>query len=810
MAAKGPRSDFNGINVKSGKMKEELDFSAFMRDVISNEENEQLPPPSPPKRKDLSEEEYKRISQESEEAFASIVRNNEEVTISDIEEIPEEPNCSSFLETTKGEKVEYFPNLPFNQQPRPKNYNQNRTIQKLSEIETEKKLQELNIEKEEISATSKEIEREKVEEINEEVKAAQEGKEEIYEETAPKRTIPSKYNNDEKPSETEEKLSMKEEKSRKKKYKEEAKKARSKSKEKPQKGKKTKDQSSDLEKNSHNIKKTISPEKLAAKHFPKTYYDPVDIEIDRETGEEGYYFNIEKTLRKYNALWITKIIPLRVLDKLTYDKPLFDNYAIQQHNKTVKLNNSSAEDQYVYENRNKMIKFMSLAGVLIAIALFVVLKVIPDSRYDSAIESAKNSQWSTAYQEFKELGTHKNSKFYGKYSEAMTQLKDKKYDEAKKNFELLLDYQDLFPSSIIDMVNECDYQKAISIYSSKDFYEAMKIFATIPKYKESTDYYYKCGYLIASKYEEEGDLKNALDAYYRVRAYRDDNKNATEDVQRLARQMYDTAINYYHSQKYEDALTEFKFLAKYSYKDSKSMISQCQYRNGLNKFNQGDLEGARESLAPILTYKDSNAMYKECTYKIAQQKYAESIESSLAEYGKIPTYRNVPNIMNQNVFVLYGKWTIIEMNGSKTVPVDFKFNSGGLFETDKKVLYTAISTEASHHPYIWDGEKYVTEDGNYTLSATAITNNQIKLVCTQPEKTVEFTCIRKQSYLNMLNTPKDEESNTDIFEDEESTNDIITRILQDYINNKTDGTVILNEKEFNALMIIQGQNTNME
>lgn len=77
------------------------------------------------------------------------------------------------------------------------------------------------------------------------------------------------------------------------------------------------------------------------------------MEIDPETGEADYFFNIEKTLRNKNMIWISKIIPMSTLDRLTYDKKPLDAYAKKQHETAQKLNNSTPEEQYQYENRKK-------------------------------------------------------------------------------------------------------------------------------------------------------------------------------------------------------------------------------------------------------------------------------------------------------------------------------------------------------------------------------------------------------------------------------------------------------------------------
>ena len=58
----------------------------------------------------------------------------------------------------------------------------------------------------------------------------------------------------------------------------------------------SKNKESETQDNVNKKDKKLTPEKLQAKGFPRDYYDPTDMEIDPETGEADYFFNIEKTL----------------------------------------------------------------------------------------------------------------------------------------------------------------------------------------------------------------------------------------------------------------------------------------------------------------------------------------------------------------------------------------------------------------------------------------------------------------------------------------------------------------------------------
>lgn len=814
MATKGPNFGGSGINIKSGKQK--TDFDDLMLAVTSEEDDSQYELPQP--KSTQNEDANLDIDKETQDTVDFINQmiqkqeqnqNNEEKqyiqVTAPVEEKKEEPKNNTKILQSKNKDILYDPSKPFNQQQPRKITNQKRISEEIKEenlqiTETEPTL---SLEKEEV----KEV-------INQEpplIKGNSEGRLSRFKDKSNNLEVVEDENienNDIEPEmEPTEEVAIKGKKAKKGK-KEKPKKTNKKKATKKEGRKKTKgskNKESETQDNVNKKDKKLTPEKLQAKGFPRDYYDPTDMEIDPETGEADYFFNIEKTLRNKNMIWISKIIPMSTLDRLTYDKKPLDAYAKKQHETAQKLNNSTPEEQYQYENRKKIIKFLSASVCVLAVIFFVLFSVLPSNNYDKALDFYAKEDWPNAFTAFTELGDYKNAKFYGKYSEGKIKLSEKKFDEAKADFTLLLDYQEYFERSIQDEIYNCDYQKAIKKYSESNFEEAMEIFATIPEYAEAKDYYYKAGYEIADNYYESGEYDKSLDAFFRVKAYGD----ATERLSELADQIYTTASTDYNNGKYSEALSNYQYLAKYSYKDSKSMIDQCNYRFGLDKYNSGKYDEARDLFSKVLLYKDSNAMHKECTYKIAKAEYAKSIEGALSEYSTISNYRDVPNILKDGVFNIYGEWTLTEMNGSKTTPVDFKFNKGGYFQTNKQVLYTAISTEATPIPYKWNGECYTTEDGRYTLYSEYIDENTMKLTCADPEKSVEFTCERRADYLTMLDNKDNPENEENIEEEEVSKNQAITNIIQEYINKKTDGTFIIDEKEYNCPLIIQQINDNL-
>lgn len=533
------------------------------------------------------------------------------------------------------------------------------------------------------------------------------------------------------------------------------------------------------------FQRPISQEKLIKKGFPKLYFDPTDAEFDEKTQKYNYFYNIEKTLRKNNMLWLTKIIPMNILIKMTYDNSLFDAYADRQHNLAVKLNSMGAEDQYRFELRRRTMRILASFVILCGCVAYFLFSSLPNNNYGKAIKMFENKKWALSMQEFKNVGDFKDSTIYYNYANAKLKQGNKAYDEALGIFEKVKPYANNIGVDIEEDIKETKYLKGVDLYTQHKYADAIKVLREVEKHKEASEYINKAQYAIAEAHYDKSEYKDALDIFYALGKFSD----AQERSSTIAEELYKTAENNYNNGKYKLASENFILLSRYNYKNSKNMVNQVVYKIGLDEYLEGNFDKARDEFAKIIRYKDSDAMYKEATYNIAKRKYGESIESSLEEFLKISDYKDVPVFLNRGVFTLFGEWKIVEMNGEKSDELTFKFTNGGRIESESEIMYAAISTEDDPIEYKWNGKEYEALDGAYRISTERINGRTINVTFKEGNNSVTFTCVEEKDYLTMIN----KNSDTSIEDQEKS--DALTDLIQNYVNKKTDGETIVEQEK---------------
>lgn len=530
--------------------------------------------------------------------------------------------------------------------------------------------------------------------------------------------------------------------------------------------------------------------------YPKTYADPTDMEIDEKTGRKYYYFNFGKTLDNSSLKFLSKILPVNAIDEVFYDKPFLDGIAEHQHQKSVRLNNMSASEQYIRDIILFGSKIAVAVALLIAVSFKMVVDIIPEKNYNNAIAVFQSKNYEQAYYDFDAMGDYELSQYLKKYSEGKMYLKTEKFSDAKETFQMLLPYQDeIFTGLGIDLnqdLNECNYQIALVYYYDGQFEMAKDIFKNIHTYADSTEYYYKCGYKIADKYYEENNLIMALKYFYQVR---NSSENDAEDrIVELQELLYNNGQKAYGNQEYEEAMNIFNTLAKYGYSDASYMSVQCSYKYALDLYDSRQYEKAKSILMSISTYKDSYALAKECTYNVAEILYENNPVQSLTQYESIVGFKDVNDILASSIIVLYGSWDIVEMNGGKISPIGFDFYGNGEFRTTKQISDVAISTNATAWKYDWDGYKFSVE--GYTMTPVYDqSTGLLTLTCSNGTTTTVYTCKRTQkldelkSSITLVDTDDTTKTPQQIFEE----------LISEYVDKKTDGRVFKGGKQINVL-----------
>lgn len=591
---------------------------------------------------------------------------------------------------------------------------------------------------------------------------------------------------------------------------------------KSKKGKKSKEKLADKKekrpKGTKTKKSTDSNDTPIKDGFPKKYYYPTDVEVDVSDGKEYVYFSVEKTLRHYNALWLTKIISISTFERITYDNDFFDGLAQKMHDNTVELNNMTAQEQQAYESKKKTIKLSSIGGVLAVFMLIVFLLVIPSHNYDSGIVAINDKNYEDAYDKLSSLGTKDNSHVYARYAQGHVYMNLGKaelaninepgiteeqkdaciqqaidyYDESKQAFVDLTDYTHILSSNIATATNEgidehvknlsieADYNKAIMLYQIKEYTLSSEIFESIYEYKEATDYYYKCKYALADESYSEGNAFEAISNFYTIGSV--NFEDASERLQELAQDIYDEAYVYYNKKDYENAIENFAFLAQYNFKDASDMIYKCRYQYALDFYKAGDYKKALSNLNNIEQYRDALSIKKDCLYKLGVIAYNTNPVDSIYYFSQLSKFKNADSILASPNLTLYGEWRIVELNDAAVQEMEFSFNGdGNIITNNPNLLGVQISTSATQYKYIWSNNKYVSADGDYSISIKIVDFDNVYMTCDNGTTQYTYRCVRTLGYLEMTNQSLSEG------QQELSVSERLELIISQYIKDKMDG-----------------------
>ena len=528
--------------------------------------------------------------------------------------------------------------------------------------------------------------------------------------------------------------------------------------------------------------KFVTDEELAEMGYPKEYFDPSDEEFD-DAGQARYFFNIDKTMTKYGLEKVKKFLPMQKLDKLTFEKEPLDNFAAKQHDSARKLSELSPKEQYQHDCKVSTYKKAAIAGTIFLVIYLIIGVIFPNIMFSKAMTSFNAKDWEAASKNFKLAGSHENAKAYKVFCDGMISLDKKDYDTAKTHFDKLdeMNVDNLEGVDTSTLEEQIQFKKAIDFYNSGDFNNAKKCFYNISKYENASEYYYKCGYKLGSDYYEAGDLVSALREFYLVRNYSDAQKRLEE----IASGIYTKGNEFYNKKKFKEGAAEFKKIASYAYKDADAMQHQCAYRNAIDLIVQRKYEEAIPVLAEIGSYKDANALLSESYYRIGNATFNSSTSEAIKYYSKIKYFRDTSKKLLMPQLAIYGTWKVLEIDNVANGNIEFTFNENNEVVTKTNMQNVALSTEALSNPYRWVNNKYVCN--GYSIDIEVQDQNNIKISCDNGGLKTLYRCERISSLGEAIRMSED---TTNKFE-----KDTIEYYIQQYINKKTDGTVILNGKK---------------
>ena len=170
-----------------------------------------------------------------------------------------------------------------------------------------------------------------------------------------------------------------------------------------------------------------------------------------------------------------------------------------------------------------------------------------------------------------------------------------------------------------------EYNKAIVLYESGQYEEAIAAFEALNGYKDSETRTLDCRYGIAKGHYATGKYEEAITAFEILNGYKDSAAQIEACKTAITEQQYNAAKALYAAGDYEKAITTFEALN--GYKDSAAQIEACQiaikdqeYDYALSLYNAGQYEEAIAVFDTLDGYKNTTTLAKNAKGAIQKQK----------------------------------------------------------------------------------------------------------------------------------------------------------------------------------------------
>lgn len=446
--------------------------------------------------------------------------------------------------------------------------------------------------------------------------------------------------------------------------------------------------------------------KLEEYGYPRKAKMPIDIEV--LNGNKGLYFNIEKWLEFRGLSWIAKIIPIHILDKITYNKAVFDNTAPRLHDEAIEYNQMDAQGQYKHDQKIRQKRFIKLTGTLVAIVIIVVMSVVPSYQSRSAMSLMDSAQYQEAYEAFNAINKpNEMDKFYQQYCLAMGHLQAGNYQEAKEGIMKMEGYS----APGIDLnsaMNEILYQEAEALYKEGKYADAANNLKITYNYKDSKARFLEASYKSLDELMDSEHFEEAMKMLSLLGDYKDSESIGNEFMEQLyqeAREKYDLGL-------YSEAEKLFYYVAQNNYKDSATMIYQAQYNAGLEFYKKKKYKKAIEQLSKIAWFKDSSAMLSNMYYTRGMSLIDDDPIKAYDSLVNCLTFKDTMEVLQRPELVLFGEWQVLNYNGSIVSDVKLDFNFDGIFHTNnpESIFIKDLKISNDKKDY-----KYKFRDGEYTV-----------------------------------------------------------------------------------------------
>ena len=463
-------------------------------------------------------------------------------------------------------------------------------------------------------------------------------------------------------------------------------------------------------------------------HYPRKKYNPINT-VDKN-GSKIKIINYNKLLHSIHMDWFQKIYTKRDFeDDIQRNPQKYFNKAKHIDKYIEKFNKMSPIQQRHQDFRISLIK----SGIMVLIVFLIIRIGIgiynPQKRtYNAAIQSYYAGNYSVALEHF-EKTRYQNSSIYATYCRAAIARSQGHYDEAKKLFLTLTDYDGLFKEAASQSANNCDYLKAKALETKGSYQKALTILKGIKNYTPAITEIKNCTYHMAVTNEQNKALKSAIQEYASILDYKD----AEKHYNYLADTYYQSGMQLYSKKQFDAAQKKFKISS--GYKNSNDMVIQCEYEQGLLKYKAKNFTDALIYLNRTINYKDSSALVKECIYQIA---LTQSDYKKMKSFEQITPYKDTEKFLSEPRLNFFGKWVIVDSTNKSAIHHFLTFTEDNILVSDITLPTISQST------YTYDMKAKQWKDNNgYSITCDITDKNHCSIICIHNNQTISYTLERQ-------------------------------------------------------------------
>ena len=275
----------------------------------------------------------------------------------------------------------------------------------------------------------------------------------------------------------------------------------------------------------------------------------------------------------------------------------------------------SSDRQLEREKKHKA-RMKKRIAIIAAVAAVIILgggaylgmnRIMPQLKYQQAVEAFNSGEFQQAEKSFLELGDYSDSADYVlkcRYESALQLLEEggaERISAAREALVALGDYEDAAA-----MINECDYRSALLLMADDDREGATAMFNELGDYQDSAEMILRMRYLDAQDLLTGGD--------------------------------------------YAQARAIFEALGEYD--DAANRVQETWYRQAEAALEAGDADAALSCLAEIPDYAEAAELAKKAHYtRAAALREAEEIDAAAEEFALAGDYEGAAQLANECFYV---------------------------------------------------------------------------------------------------------------------------------------------------------------